>query len=1424
MLKWIGSTNSPLIGFGEIFEAKAPIGLVKFQVGATKGVKDKVWVHTANPAHWGKSGWNYWMSTKAAQAHGIQDGSIVHVTKGHQPLKPGDIDPETGKPAPAAMPPAGTGTSTASPSPAPPAAPAAPVEPPPAPKAASPAPVVEPEPAKEPETPPPPAPKEPEPPAATKGAPEEPAQEPGPEVVPPSTTKETSKLKKKVPLGTVRYHSIKAGEPAKQVLIRATDDPASPRGGWKYLMTVDAAAKQGIHHDDVLAFTYTPDPNNVMKGKITLHTDEHGHIKKLSTAAQFPKPEPKPEEPKPELKKPEEPKPEEPKPKPEEPKLEIPKPEEPKKAEEPKPEPPKAEEPPTPASEPSEAPPEAVQKAKQPPAPADNTKEIVAYIKTLPDFAIHPETYITPEKPTLFDKGMQAKFGTDWYAKWKKAVVTKMEPEAPGVADNKPSVQPKKTESGWTPATPTKFEVLLGKHGIESDSDVGLIVSYLNTNGPTPEGVLFKATKLAAPHFAAASLWLEKQGLAKSGQNGVYFFTHLWHQKAAPPSEPKQQKPEPSKTEPEASPSDKAKPKPGATVGKAEAELAPVVIPSVDELKFVASGSEHGLEGAGEKSVYKDKKGHEWIFKIAKAKDGSSEKPFAAYAQECFANIAMQVKSIHIPVKVTHIKGKMGTLQPWIPNSGNLKHAPSPATLTPQEREDVASEHMLDWLMSQHDSFGANLVRTKTGRIVGVDKEQGFRYFGADKLSTDYKPNTEFHGEKPPYYNQFWKEWADKKFDFDPTTLKKYFDSVDAIDDDAFLKNFEPYAQSFWEDKPKKQDEFLNELRKRKQNLRGDFEKFISEQYRLRTGQTEGEFTFKAGWVPGAAPTTGKKFKTYKYNADTMAGDYGLSTKAYVPSQGPDKGVSDPTKITVKASKGPAGLEKLNKFAKEMQLTPFVPEYSKEHADSDGFLSGSVYNIGFFKKKDWDSASVEKTEEIGLDVGSTPPEPEFHPEIEASPHAHSNLHELEGLHHVVISALGKRLTLDGGAVEGQHAKAKKFIDKKGEPYYLFQFKLREPTWSKISGGNLAHWAFTQAKWEPSKHAFVESSGHSDTVDTKKWANGASEVHLVTGKSKWTYMGSMYAKVRPAKGQTPAQALHGLLEAVEPGFASKVLTPPSPEEQEVVKLSRVLWSVSPQESDGLPESKRTVHELKKRLKVLGYDEQKLSELQEIEAFPGYASWSKPGRYKEMAKGKLRFLFNGISSPEGSTAAALSVLQYGLLGIHERNLLGLQQFGGSYPSDVASGSGDGILTRVATDSGFKHTFQDHPFCGHYQALIVPTEVDRLDTYMYHSEGSGGDHYGNCRADDAEWKNRPTVEAQMAKQQKNYHVKAELALRKGVGRGKLIRMVCANEKLRKDLIVSAKQHGIMQVNGVPIDDFVVVCTNLGDAYNKYVKPLGF
>jgi hypothetical protein len=52
----------------------------------------------------------------------------------------------------------------------------------------------------------------------------------------------------------------------------------------------------------------------------------------------------------------------------------------------------------------------------------------------------------------------------------------------------------------------------------------------------------------------------------------------------------------------------------------------------------------------------------------------------------------------------------------------------------------------------------------------------------------------------------------------------------------------------------------------------------------------------------------------------------------------------------------------------------------------------------------------------------------------------------------------------------------------------------------------------------------------------------------------------------------------------------------------------------------------------------------------------------------------------------------------------------------------------------------------------------------------------------------------------------------------------VACDDESHRKKLIEALKAVGAEEVNGVPIEDFIVIAETRGSLYNKYVKPAGY
>jgi hypothetical protein len=513
--------------------------------------------------------------------------------------------------------------------------------------------------------------------------------------------------------------------------------------------------------------------------------------------------------------------------------------------------------------------------------------------------------------------------------------------------------------------------------------------------------------------------------------------------------------------------------------------MGPHDLPYANDLSYKQSGAHLG--GAGYKDIFHDKTGKPWLFKLAQEKSGGKAKPYAAHVQAGFSKAAVKVKPNHLPIGVTLLKTgstgagpEIGTVQPYIDPPPPTLSGVEPKDLTFKEKVSLAAEHILDWAGSQHDSHGKQLMRVN-GEIIGIDKEQGFRYFEfgqGDKLSINYQPPG---NPETPYYNKFWADWKAGKFEFDPQTMGKYVDALDKIDDNEYLEGYKGYAQSLYANDPFKQKQFLNAVLNRKKSVRKDFEAFITDLYKKKTNH-EGFFTFKQGWKQGKPGIVVVKHVVKAKDALGQDKYAGIAQKSYMD---PNTGEPDASKITLKVSKHQP-VSKLEAFLHDFGLTPTMP-----------VVTGSVNHITAVSKKEFDAAKVETEETIDttLDAAPQPTAPKGFPHVPQHVEPKPNAHELHTIHQQKIGPGGKRLTIGGTAVENQVAKAIKYKDKSGKDYFLFNFKLLKHVWQPlVAGGKKDEYNIPLAKYDPDHGAYIEGGltakgiTHGETyvasVDTK----------------------------------------------------------------------------------------------------------------------------------------------------------------------------------------------------------------------------------------------------------------------------------------------------------------------------------------------------
>ncbi len=203
---------------------------------------------------------------------------------------------------------------------------------------------------------------------------------------------------------------------------------------------------------------------------------------------------------------------------------------------------------------------------------------------------------------------------------------------------------------------------------------------------------------------------------------------------------------------------------------------------------------------------------------------------FIAHGEEAAYKLGRLIDPDAVEVRTIRLNGRTGSIQKWR-NDLAAKYDFSSfdvADLSADEIAQVQREHVLDWLISNHDGHSKQFLRAKNGKVYGIDKGQLFKFLGSDKLSIDYHPNG-VCGEQEPFYNTLFRAAKQGKVAVDPSTTLRYIREVERISDDDYLGLLRPYVEGrFGTDEAGKRA-FYELALARKHNLRRDFEGFYSD-------------------------------------------------------------------------------------------------------------------------------------------------------------------------------------------------------------------------------------------------------------------------------------------------------------------------------------------------------------------------------------------------------------------------------------------------------------------------------------------------------------------------------------------------------------------------------------------------------------------
>jgi hypothetical protein len=909
----------------------------------------------------------------------------------------------------------------------------------------------------------------------------------------------------------------------------------------------------------------------------------------------------------------------------------------------------------------------------------------------------------------------------------------------------------------------------------------------------------------------------------------------------------------------------------GLSVPPMGSVLSPPQLPSISSL--VPEGAASGIGGAGEKFFFAGPDG-KYLVKLARSKNKAKIEPFRIAAQEMFSQVSSVVrpgKSIPVGNVPEGYKGIPASIQPWMAGATPLGAAgTNPSLLTDSERKDVAEEHALDWLMSQHDTHAANFVRRPDGALLSVDKEQGFKFMlpgttdsvDGDKLAIDYHPNKV---ENEPYYNKFWKAFADGSMSFDPKEMTGAIERIEAISDSDYTQLLSKFAsEAKFKDDPKKVAEFLDRALARKQNIRKDFESFIGGLYAKRT-KKKGTFTFAGGWSeagaepkktppPPAVVQGAKPIEVVNPLQTGILGAVGVETVSQTTPPPTVKATPTPPGFAAPAPGFQWNVSKASAF-----FGTGSPNFYKEKPPK--VTDGSPDTFSDFTVIKMQDVTVEKVEEsfkqAGVTLAKKPVSKDgkvvvflpkddwakakgsdaqigFQEPIPAAPEVQGlkTIPKAGQLKNAVLDrnildvdfrkeplAYGQPVIADGPSVEGQTIMVQRQTDAKGKTFYRYVFKFRK---SFTEGANALVKDGAPSVFNHQRTAYSAATdslehkggpeGKTDKITSLKWTDGNNIMHMGSpSEPRWAVKNRVWADVYPKPGEDPNDAFAKLLDKAGPNLSSKVLKAPTPEEEKTMKLSALYWMAAPQAADALPESQRTSAILTDRLKKLGYSDAEMNSIRMEKVGFGAAVPVLPGRLARIraANPDFAYMSHAISSP----ANVVKMLRTGPTGIMGRQDTGLQPKGTSTSADNApdqnSGGGDYLFVKPVTKSLANSGTQANGW-GDIEIIADPSELDRLDIFT----GNSGDPYGNVHS--PAFTTRQTVDSP------GFASRAEVVFKQGWSPNKILKVRTQTAARRQEVISALKEAGITVFNGMPIEDLVV--TESSGFYDKQLKPAGY
>ncbi len=770
------------------------------------------------------------------------------------------------------------------------------------------------------------------------------------------------------------------------------------------------------------------------------------------------------------------------------------------------------------------------------------------------------------------------------------------------------------------------------------------------------------------------------------------------------------------------------------------------------------------LGGTGEMHLYRDADGQDWLFKPAQTKSGTPES-FRAYVQEAGYKVQYIVDpDTAVPVGVGELDGKFGAFQKRITTIGSAtdykawQHNGGP--LPDSAAQQFQREHITDWLLGNYDSHGGNFVTDSAGRLVGIDKEQAFKYIskdGAQAMSYAFHPNKSY-GETEPIYNTIYRRFAKGELDLDLQDTLVYIKRVEAIPDSEYREIFREYAESL-HGKGKEAEALLDSIVERKDNLRESYRSFYSDLLTERTGKKQ-VFT----WADELTQQAKQPLAAVTHSTDALK------------------------KMNV---------AELKQLAKQQGI-PYYNKFNKKELVEA--ISDPVKAVEISAKTKAKLLNLEATraERLGRKAEKQPSPPRSGA-IDAG-----DLFQDFG--QIPTQRIGVAVSSDEGMVEGLNLTARK-INLDGQDVYEITGKLAEGTWSKTWDALKKQSEVKQLTFEQADDTLALLSSrpinmHGVEIKARTLEDSGStfQLYVHNGSQQYNAWKGFFRIRVPATGNgaADAKAAKNLLDRAG---LSNLASTPSAAAEATFKKRRLLWQHAPgrmKELNGL-QGAALESTLDTILREEGIDPGRVGRMVMRKVFDGYQTLVEEGISSEYQQAGLKYLWAGVRRPE----ALVGMLNgKGFMSTNSRCLYGMDFTGASPGDDMRSGGSDSVFTRIGVKmkNGKQPRFDDSYLGRNYRVIIDPKELERTDWYAYTS-----DSYGTT--EESELLGRKKAMDFIDAVATAWRPSNEVMFRHGIPKEHFTAILCPDDASRAKLLSELKGAGITKINGTPIEDFVKV-----------------